>query len=72
MGSRSLAEAERRKLEDWVRLRLSVASSDATSHVIAATARLTEAGMDTDEAVDTVRRIADELNDELNTEARNG
>lgn len=67
-GSRPPTEAERLKLESWVRLRFHLASTDSTSHVIAAASRLTEAGLDTDEAVDTVLRIADEVS----REERNG
>ena len=63
-GSRAPTEAERLKLESWVRLRFRLASTDPTSHVIAAASRLTEAGLDTDEAVDTVLRIADEVSRE--------
>jgi hypothetical protein len=43
-----------------VRLRFHLSSSDPTGDVIAAAARLTEAGMDIEEAVDTVLRIAAE------------
>lgn len=74
-GRRSPARAETARglsdrvrtleLESWVRLRFRLASSDPTSHIIAATARLTEAGMSADEAVDTVLRIADEVNREV-------
>ena len=59
---RVIADDDRRRLEDWVRLRLQIAGSDPMIAFIGATGRLTEAGMDTATAVDTVLRINDELN----------
>jgi hypothetical protein len=55
--SSSLSDAERRTLEAWVRLRFQLASSDPMMAIIGAFGRLTEAGMDTKDALDTVLRI---------------
>ena len=51
---------ERQILEDWVRLRFHLAASDPMIAIIGAGGRLTDAGMATDEATDTVLRIAHE------------
>ena len=59
-GSPPLPEAERLRLEAWVRLRFQLASSDPTAQIIAAAGRLIDAGIDPDDAVKTVLRIADE------------
>jgi hypothetical protein len=47
-------------LEDWVRLRFQLAASDPMIAIIGAVGRLTDAGMTTDEAMDTVLRILHE------------
>ena len=52
--------AERRALEDWVRLRFSLAASDPMIAIIGAVGRLTDAGMSMDDATDTVLRILHE------------
>jgi len=54
-------DQERRALEDWVRLRFRLAASDPMIAIIGAVGRLTDAGMTTDEAIDTVLRIMREL-----------
>jgi hypothetical protein len=51
---------ERRALEDWVRLRFQLAGSDPMIAIIGAVGRLTDAGMDTNDATDTVLRILHE------------
>jgi hypothetical protein len=51
---------ERRVLEAWVRLRFQLAASDPMIAIIGAVGRLTDAGMDTNDAVDTVLRILHE------------
>jgi hypothetical protein len=48
---------ERRVLENWVRLRFQLASSDPMIAIIGAFGRLTDAGMDEQEATETVLRI---------------
>jgi hypothetical protein len=50
-------DAERRALEDWVRLRFQLAASDPMIAIIGAFGRLTEAGMTDDDATETVLRI---------------
>lgn len=57
-GGRS--DADRRVLEDWVHLRFRLAASDPMIVIIGAVGRLTDAGMTTDEAIDTVLRILHE------------
>jgi hypothetical protein len=59
-GAASPGEAERRALEEWVRLRLQVAASDPMIAIIGAVGRLTAAGMTTDDATNTVLRILHE------------
>jgi hypothetical protein len=51
---------ELRALEDWVRLRFQVAASDPMIAIIGAVGRFTDAGMTTDEAMNTVLRILNE------------
>lgn len=51
---------ERRALEAWVRLRFRLAASDPMIAIIGAVGRVTDAGMTTDEAMDTVLRILHE------------
>jgi hypothetical protein len=51
------AEEERRALESWVRLRLQLAASDPMIAIIGAFGRLTNAGMDEEDATETVLRI---------------
>ena len=53
-------EAQRRALEDWVRLRFQLAASDPMIAIIGAVGRLTEAGMSVDDATDTALRILEE------------
>jgi len=50
-------DQERQALEDWVRLRFHLASSDAMIAIIGAFGRLVGAGMDEDGATETVLRI---------------
>lgn len=50
-------DAERRALEDWVRLRFQLAASDPMIAIIGAFGRLVDAGMDEDGATETVLRI---------------
>lgn len=52
--------AERRALEDWVRLRFQLTASDPMIAIIGAVARLTDAGMGVDDATKTVLRILNE------------
>jgi hypothetical protein len=54
-------DAERQKLEAWVRLRFQLASSDPMTAIIGAFGRLTDAGMDEDAATETVLRIMREF-----------
>ncbi len=54
-------EEERRALEAWVRVRFQLASSDPVTAIIGAVGRLTDAGMDGDDAIDTVLRILREF-----------
>lgn len=60
-----LPAPERRRLEDWVRLRFRLEPADPMTAIIAASGRLKEAGMDADEAVETVLRIMKEVDAEL-------
>ena len=55
---------ERRALEEWVRRRFTVASSDPMEAIIGAVGRLTAAGMSRADALDTVIRIAEETRKE--------
>ena len=55
-----LGDAERRALEDWVRLRFQFAAPDPMIAIIGAVARLTDAGMCVDDAAETVLRILHE------------
>jgi hypothetical protein len=55
------SDAERQKLEDWVRLRFQLASSDPMMAIIGAFGRLTDAGMTETEATETVLRILREF-----------
>ena len=64
-GRPVLADAERRRLEEWARLRFRLGSSDPVGDVIAASARLMEAGLDRNEAIETVLRIVREVHAEL-------
>jgi hypothetical protein len=48
---------ERWALENWVRLRFQLVSSDQITAIIGAFGRLTEAGMDEQDATKTVLRI---------------
>jgi hypothetical protein len=50
-------DEERRALEDWVRLRFQLASSDPMIAIIGAFGRLTDAGTSDDDATETVLRI---------------
>lgn len=50
-------DEERETLEAWVRLRFQLAASDPMTAIIGAFARLTDAGMDEDDARETVLRI---------------
>ncbi len=50
-------DEERRALEDWVRLRFQLASSDPMGAIIGALSRLTDAGMTEDDATEIVLRI---------------
>ena len=59
--SGQLPDAERARLEDWVRLRFRLEPADPTAAVIAASSRLIDAGMGPDEAVETVLRIVNEV-----------
>ena len=52
-----LSDDERRALEDWVRLRFQLASSDPMIAIIGAFGRLIDAGMSDDDATETVLRI---------------
>lgn len=56
-----LGDEERRKLEAWVRLRFLLAASDPMIAIIGAVGCLTDAGMDEDDATETVLRIMREL-----------
>jgi hypothetical protein len=56
-------DEERRALEDWVRRRFQMTSSDPMEAVIGAVGRLTDAGMSTADATDTVLRILRETQD---------
>jgi hypothetical protein len=51
------SDDERRALEDWVRLRFQLASSDPMIAIIGAFGRLIDAGMSDDDATETVLRI---------------
>jgi hypothetical protein len=53
-------DEERRALEDWVRLRFHLAASNQMIAILGACGRLTDAGMDTNDALDTVVRILHE------------
>ncbi len=57
-----VSEDERRRLEDWVRLRLQLDDRDPMAVLIGAVGRLMGAGMDAEAAVATALRINDELN----------
>jgi hypothetical protein len=57
---RGLNAEERRRLEDWARLRLRLLSADPMIAIIGAVARLTDAGMSVNDATDTVLRILHE------------
>lgn len=50
-------DAERRALEDWVRLRFQLAASDPMIAIIGAFGRLTDSGMTAADATETVLRI---------------
>lgn len=54
-------DEERRALEDWVRLRFQLASSDPMTAIIGAFGRLTDARMDEADATKTLLRIMREL-----------
>ena len=56
-----LSDEERRALEDWVRLRFQLASSDPMPTIIGAFSRLTDAGMNEEDAIETVLRIMREF-----------
>ncbi len=51
---------QRRALEDWVRLRFHLAASDPMITIIGAFGRLTDTGMDEQDATETVLRILQE------------
>ena len=55
-GSPPLPEAERLRLEAWVRLRFQLASSDPTAQIIAAAGRLIDAGIEPDGGIDPAWR----------------
>jgi hypothetical protein len=57
----SPGDEQRRPLEDWVRLRFHLAASDPMIAVIGAVGRLTDAGIDEDDALETVLRIMREF-----------
>jgi len=50
----------RAQLEEWVRLRFQLAGSDPMTAIIGAVARLTDAGITANDALDTVLRIMHE------------
>jgi hypothetical protein len=50
-------DEERQKLEAWIRLRFQLAGSDPMTAIIGAFGRLTGAGMDEEDAIETVLRI---------------
>jgi hypothetical protein len=50
-------DENRRALEAWVRLRFQLTSSDPMIAIIGAFGRLTDAGMDADDATETLLRI---------------
>jgi hypothetical protein len=52
---------DRQELETWVRLRFQLASSDPMIAIVGAFGRLTDAGMDEDDATKTVLRIMREF-----------
>jgi hypothetical protein len=54
-------DEERRVSEDWVRRRFQMASSDPMTAIIGAVGRLTDAGVNWDDAMDTVLRILREF-----------
>lgn len=56
-----LSDAERQTLENWVRLRFQLAGSDAMLAIVGAVSRLTEAGMDSEDAIQSVLRILKEF-----------
>jgi hypothetical protein len=58
--SKVLSARAQTDLETWVRLRFQLAASDPMIAIIGACGRLTDAGMTTDEAMDTVLRILHE------------
>ena len=58
-----MTKEERLALEDWVRRRFAMASSDPMTAIIGAVGRLTDAGLDVDDATDTVLRIMREEQD---------
>ena len=60
-------DAERRALEDWVRLRFQLAASDPMIAIIGAFGRLTDAGIDEDDALETVLRIMREFEADART-----
>jgi hypothetical protein len=51
------ADEQLRALENWVRLRFHLTSSDSMIAIIGAFGRLTDAGMDEHDATDTILRI---------------
>ena len=70
----SFREAEQQIVENWVRLRFQLAGSDAMLAIIGAVSRLTEAGMDRDDAIQSVLRILKEfepIHDQGEGEPRN-
>jgi hypothetical protein len=58
--ARGPGDAERRALEAWVRVRFQLVSSDPMMAIIGAFGRLTDAGMSTEDATETVLRILHE------------
>ena len=54
------SDDERRALENWVRLRFEVASSDSMAAIVGAFGLLVGAGMSVQDATDTVLRILHE------------
>ena len=53
-------DAERRALEEWVRLRFQLAASEPIIAILGAVGRLTDAGISPNDATDTVLRILQE------------
>ena len=63
-GAGGPGDEERQALENWVRLRFQLASSDPMMAIIGAVGRLTDAGMTGEDAAETVLQILHESESE--------